>query len=140
LARYAALVSCCDSADFGPHRLLTDRKILYRIPDHQAFALAQYIYALEPPKNPNLSDPRAAAGKQIFDREGCANCHTPPLYTNNKLTPARGYSRIATLTAVERCRRFISIGGCFDRLPSVRRVGGGYSGGRLAARAGVGVR
>jgi hypothetical protein len=92
LARYAALVSCCDSADFGPHRLLTDRKILYRIPDHQAFALAQYIYALEPPKNPNLSDPRAAAGKQVFDREGCANCHTPPLYTNNKLTLARGFT------------------------------------------------
>jgi hypothetical protein len=92
--RYAALVGCCDSADFGPHRFLTDaqRKILYKIPDHQAFALAQYIFALEPPKNPNLADPRATAGKQIFEREGCVNCHTPPLYTNNKLTLAKGFT------------------------------------------------
>jgi hypothetical protein len=92
--RYAALVSCCDSADFGPHRILTDaqRKIAYKIPDALAFALAQYIFSLEPPTNPNVGDPRAAAGKQVFEREGCGSCHTPPLYTNNKLTPARGYT------------------------------------------------
>ena len=24
--------------------------------------------------------------------EGCATCHTPPLYTNNKLTPADGFA------------------------------------------------
>ena len=24
-------------------------------------------------------------------REGCAGCHTPPLYTNNKLTLAKGF-------------------------------------------------
>jgi hypothetical protein len=92
--RYAALVSCCDSADFGPHRILSDaqRTILYKFPDALAFALGQYIFALEPPKNPNLGDPRAAAGRQVFEREGCASCHTPPLYTNNKLTPARGFT------------------------------------------------
>jgi hypothetical protein len=28
----------------------------------------------------------------VFDREGCAGCHTPPLYTNNKLTPAEGFT------------------------------------------------
>jgi hypothetical protein len=92
--RYAALVGCCDSMDFGSHRFLTDaqRKIIYKHPDHQAFALAQYLFALEPPRNPNSGDPRAAAGKQVFDREGCANCHAPPLYTNNKLTLAKGYT------------------------------------------------
>ena len=92
--RYAALVGCCDSLDFGQHRFLTDdqRKILYKLPDDQAFALAQYIFALGPPKNPNLADARAVGGKQVFDREGCANCHTPPLYTNNKLTLAKGFS------------------------------------------------
>jgi len=92
--RYAALVSCCDSADFGPHRILSDaqRKIDYKIPDSQAFALAQYILSLEAPKNPNVGTPRAAAGKLVFEREGCGSCHTPPLYTNNKLTPARGYT------------------------------------------------
>jgi hypothetical protein len=94
LMRYAALVSCCDIADFGPHRMLTDkgRRILYRFPDELLFALAQYVYSLEPPKNPNLGDPRAAAGKRVFDREGCGGCHTPPLYTNNKLTLAAGFT------------------------------------------------
>jgi mono/diheme cytochrome c family protein len=92
--RYAALVSCCDSADFGSHRLLTDaqRRIAYRISDEVAFAIAQYLFSLEPPPNPNSREPRAAAGKQVFDREGCGGCHTPPLYTNNKLTPAKGYT------------------------------------------------
>ena len=92
--RYAALVVCCDSADFGSHRLLPDsqRVIPFKIPDHQAFALVQYVFSLQPPKNPNLNDSRAAAGRQVFEREACANCHTPPLYTNNKLTPAKGYT------------------------------------------------
>jgi hypothetical protein len=27
----------------------------------------------------------------VFDREGCGGCHTPPLYTNNKLTPVAGF-------------------------------------------------
>ena len=91
--RYAALVSCCDSAEFGPHRILSDaqRKIFYRMPDELLFALAQYLFSLEPPANPNAADPRAAAGRDVFQREGCANCHTPPLYTNNKLTLAQGY-------------------------------------------------
>jgi hypothetical protein len=94
LMRYAALVSCCDIADFGPHRMLTDkgRRILYRFPDEPLFALAEYIYSLEPPQNPNVGDPRAAAGKKVFDREGCGGCHTAPLYTNNKLTLATGFT------------------------------------------------
>jgi len=93
LMRYAALVSCCDIADFGPHRMLTNkgRRVVYRFPDELLFALAQYIYSLEPPPNPNLGDPRAPLGKKVFDREGCGGCHTPPLYTNNKLTLAAGF-------------------------------------------------
>ena len=91
--RYAAVVSCCDPADFGSHRLLSDsqRRILYKFPDELAFALAQYLYSLEPPANPNAADPRRQAGQQVFQREGCGQCHTPPLYTNNKLTLAQGY-------------------------------------------------
>jgi hypothetical protein len=86
--RYAALISCCDTFDFGPYRMRSDkgRGIIYRFPDELLFALAQYIYSLEPPENPNLGDRSVAAGKKVFDREGCAGCHTPPLYTNNKLT------------------------------------------------------
>ena len=53
------------------------RQIAYKIPDTLAFALAQYIFALEPPPNPNRGDPRAAAGKLVFERQGCGSCHTP---------------------------------------------------------------
>jgi mono/diheme cytochrome c family protein len=93
IMRYAGLVSCCDSADFGTHRLLTDvqRRIYYKIPDDIAFAVVQYLYSLPSPPNPNIGDARAAAGQQVFERERCGNCHTPPLYTNNKLTRAAGY-------------------------------------------------
>jgi hypothetical protein len=91
--RYAALVSCCDSADFGTHRILTDaqRRISYKMPDALLFALAQYLFSLEPPANPHATDPRADTGRAVFQREGCASCHPPPLYTNNKLTLAQGF-------------------------------------------------
>jgi CxxC motif-containing protein (DUF1111 family) len=39
-----------------------------------------------------LFDENAKAGQKIFAREGCAGCHTPPLYTNNKLTLAEGFT------------------------------------------------
>jgi mono/diheme cytochrome c family protein len=92
--RYAALISCCDRAEFGPHRILTDRqrRITGRYTDEILFALAQYLFALEPPKNPNPVDARLGAGQEIFKREGCVACHTPPLYTNNKLTLAQGFT------------------------------------------------
>ncbi len=93
LMRYAALVTYSDISDFGPHRMLTDaqRKIPSRASDEALYALAMYIYSLQPPVNPNLSDPRIADGERSFNREGCANCHTPPLYTSNKVTLAQGF-------------------------------------------------
>jgi cytochrome c peroxidase len=51
----------------------------------------EYLFSLEPPSNPNADDPRAAAGRDLFQREGCATCHAPPLYTNSKLTLAQGF-------------------------------------------------
>jgi len=36
--------------------------------------------------------PAPQQGERIFDREGCGSCHTPPLYTNNKLTVAQGFT------------------------------------------------
>src|SRR4029077_18018586 len=59
-----------------------------RYSDEQLYALALYIYSLKPPANPKRRTALAVRGEQIFNREGCAVCHTPPLYTNNKLTPA----------------------------------------------------
>jgi hypothetical protein len=93
LMRYAALVEYSDSMDFGSHRMLTDvqRKVRVRWPDELLFALAQYIYSLQPPPNPNPSGQLSERGKAVFAKAGCSGCHTPPLYTNNKLTLAAGY-------------------------------------------------
>jgi len=62
-----------------------------RYSDEQLYALALYLESLKPPPNPNPVDDRARRGERIFRQQGCAGCHTPPLYTNNKLTPARGF-------------------------------------------------
>lgn len=94
LMRYAALITYSDVSDFGPHRLLTDaqRRVPLRATDEALYALALYIYSLQPPPNPYRSDSRASAGERVFTRERCGNCHTPPLYTNNKLTLAQGFT------------------------------------------------
>lgn len=91
IMRYALNVECCDSGIFGSYRLRPDMP-RFRYSDDVLFALAMYIYSLQPPPSPYLNDPLAADGKRIFEREGCGACHTPPLYTNNKLTPAKGFT------------------------------------------------
>jgi hypothetical protein len=63
-----------------------------RYSDEQLYALSLYLYSLTPPPNPNRFDESAARGKAIFERLGCVRCHTPPLYTNNKLTPVDGFT------------------------------------------------
>ena len=63
-----------------------------RYSDEQLYALALYVYSLKPPKNPNKFDALARRGRDVFERDGCAGCHTPPLYTNNMLTPAEGFT------------------------------------------------
>ena len=50
------------------------------------------MYSLQPPPNPNKPSPESRKGEKVFVREGCAACHTPPLYTNNKLTPVQGFA------------------------------------------------
>jgi hypothetical protein len=62
-----------------------------RYSDEQLYALALYLYSLQPPANPNPFDSLAARGQKIFASQGCATCHVPPLYTSNKLTPAAGF-------------------------------------------------
>lgn len=63
-----------------------------RFSDPQLYALALFLYSLKPPPNPNKFDTAAKRGQKVFQREGCAGCHTPPLYTNNKLTPVDGFT------------------------------------------------
>jgi hypothetical protein len=94
LMRYAALVSFAEAVDFAGQRLILPetRRFRTRLPDEALYALALYVYSLQPPPNPNPFDAAAQAGKELFARERCTRCHTPPLYTNNKLTPAYGFT------------------------------------------------
>lgn len=62
-----------------------------RYSDEQLYALAQYLYSLEPPPNPNPMDDTARRGAEVFESEDCGGCHTPPLYTNNQLVAAPGF-------------------------------------------------
>lgn len=63
-----------------------------RYSDTQLYALAQYIYSLEPPDNPNhFPKELLERGEQVFMEQGCVTCHNPPLYTNNMLTPVDGF-------------------------------------------------
>jgi hypothetical protein len=69
-----------------------------RYNDEQLYALALYLYSLEPPANPNLpTTPAQKAlvqlGSNIFDREDCYRCHASESgYTNNKLMPVPGFT------------------------------------------------
>jgi len=95
MMRYSALnQGASDLASFGgfipaarDFRTLPAPSTRARYSDEQLYALALYIYSLSPPANPNRFDRLAERGQKVFRREGCAMCHTPPLYTNNKLTP-----------------------------------------------------
>jgi mono/diheme cytochrome c family protein len=71
---------------------LPDPSTLVRYSDEQAYAMALYIYSLKPPVNPNKPDALSRHGEKVFRSEGCGTCHTAPLYTNNKLTPADGFN------------------------------------------------
>lgn len=63
-----------------------------RFTDAQAYALARYLYSLEPAPSPHeYPDETLALGERTFIEEGCVTCHAPPLYTNNELTPALGF-------------------------------------------------
>jgi hypothetical protein len=97
LMRYAIINEGLDTlAYFGDFQPSSKRTIFSaedgtRYSDDQLYALALYIYSLRPPPNPNPFDDRARRGQQIFLRQGCSGCHIPPLYTSNKLTPAKGF-------------------------------------------------
>ena len=92
LMRYSTLVQdTIGLARYGDVEPAQPARAGLRYSDEQLYALALYIYSLQPPRNPNRFDATAARGSKIFKREGCAVCHTPPLYTNNKLIPADGF-------------------------------------------------
>jgi cytochrome c peroxidase len=61
------------------------------------YALALYLYSLEPPENPYAPKTDAereltTRGQKVFADSGCAKCHDPEQgYTNNKLVRAAGF-------------------------------------------------
>lgn len=93
LMRYAAMVTSAEPGVFGPHNVLPGdaERVSVRHSDEMLYALALYLGSLQPPRNPNPLNELARAGGKVFDREGCPACHTPPLYTNNKVTLATGF-------------------------------------------------
>ena len=99
MMRYAALNQGADNlASYGgfipdakDSRTLPIPEKKLRNSDEQLYALALYIYSLKPPPNPNRYDRLASRGKKVFEWEGCAACHTPPLYTNNALVAVDGF-------------------------------------------------
>jgi cytochrome c peroxidase len=63
-----------------------------RTPDAVVYALARFLYSLQPPANPNPKNELSLRGSAVFESAGCAGCHTAPLYTNNRLTLAKGFT------------------------------------------------
>jgi hypothetical protein len=98
LARYAVTNQGLDTlahyGDFQPSskRTAFSSEMGTRYSDEQLYALALFLYSLKPPANPNKMDAVARRGQKVFAQQGCAGCHVPPLYTNNKLTPAAGFT------------------------------------------------
>jgi len=57
-------------------------------PEEEAVAIDEYLKSLEPLPSSHLVDGRlsesAERGQEIFDKAGCASCHTGPLHTDLK--------------------------------------------------------
>src|SRR6185437_2161939 len=107
LMRYAIINEGLDtSAHFGDFQPTSGQTAFgqeagTRFSDEQLYALALYIYSLRPPVNPNPTNGIAGRGQKIFQQQGCSGCHTPPYYTNNKLTPAIGFQVTDELRTTE---------------------------------------
>lgn len=87
LARYGRFVP--EGINF---ETLPDPATRSRYLDEQLYALVQFLYSVRPPQNPHRFDAAAERGRQVFEREECGRCHTPPLYTHNKLAPVDGFA------------------------------------------------
>ena len=84
------LIGVAHYGDFDPKGTQAGGDTRYS--DEQLYALSLYLESLKAPPNPNPLNEEAKRGQAIFSRQGCAGCHPAPLYTNNKLTPAKGFT------------------------------------------------
>lgn len=99
LMRYAALNQDVDFLnEYGGARLfpIPDSIIINnfdRFSDAQAYALSKYLYSLKPMANPVRAPQQLIdRGKILFEEESCIDCHTPPFYSSNKLSPVPGFT------------------------------------------------
>jgi len=99
LMRYAALNEGADElasyAGFRPaaadFAMLPDPGTLERSSDEQLYALALFLESLELPPDPSPSDDAERRGARLFEEQGCARCHAPPRYSNDRLLPVAGF-------------------------------------------------
>jgi len=128
IARYGILVEFADNGVFGSHKFATEMntRLKVRPPDEAMYALGLYIYSLEPPESPHPFDEQAQRGQKIFEAEGCTECHTPPIYTNNKLVAAPGFVPPADDPATQRLDVSIRRVGTDPGLALKTRKGTGY--------------
>jgi hypothetical protein len=93
VARYGILVEFADQGEFGPHQMLPPehRSIRFRPPDEAMYAMALYLYSIQPPRSPHPVGDEARRGKEVFELESCGDCHPPPAYTNNELVRVPGF-------------------------------------------------
>lgn len=91
LARFGDLVPATGTRELPEPGASPFPGTSHRYSDAQLFALAKFLYSLEPPKSPHPIDAEARRGQQVFADEGCRSCHPPPHYTNNRLVAAPGF-------------------------------------------------
>jgi len=125
VARYGILVEYAETGAFGPHRLRppASTRVGVRPPDEAMYALALFLYSLEQPPSPYPFDEQARRGREVFDGAGCADCHTPPLYTSNEVVPVDGFDPPADTDKLDVLRRRV---GTDPGLALRTRKGTGY--------------
>ncbi len=101
---FALTCAACSNAGVAREAKLADEmlavvvpsdamQVRRRPPDEAMYAMALYIDSLDAAPSPHPFDGEAERGRGVFEREDCAKCHPPPLYTDNELVKA---SRIGT--------------------------------------------
>lgn len=93
VARYGILVEYAETGVFGPHHLRPPARarVRSRPSDEAMYAMALYLYSLEPAPSPHPVDERARRGREVFAAQGCDECHSGPAYTSNELVPVDGF-------------------------------------------------
>lgn len=89
-----------------------------RVPRELAWATAEYLRSLPPPPPLEPGDgPDVQRGAEVFAEQGCDGCHTPPLYTSDRLVTVEeiGTDPAAGLDSSRATGHY--------RIPSLRGVG-----------------